>query len=144
MSAIGNGVDQATTTAPDPGNAEGGAPAPEAGTPGIGQEAVSGNLTFVVNGLSRSTDRIGTETIGTSPQGHFCTLDVLVHDTGNEQFAADTEAAIYLPNAESLYEPINRGNELTGQVVFDVPVETVPTVVELRGGVFSDPVTINL
>ena len=161
VSAIGNGVDQATTTAPDPGNAEGGAPAPEAGTPGIGQEAVSGDLTFVVSGLSCSTDRIGTETFGTSPQGQFCTLDVLARNTGDEpatfagsnatllneqgqQFAADTEAAIYLPNAESLYEPINPGNELSSQVVFDVPVETVPTAVELRGGVFSDPATVNL
>jgi hypothetical protein len=74
----------------------------------------------------------------------FAGSNVTLLNEQGQQFAADIEAAIYLPNAESLYEPINPGNELTSRVVFDVPVETVVTSVELRGGVFSDPITVNL
>jgi hypothetical protein len=63
---------------------------------------------------------------------------------GDDQLLIDTEAAIYLPESQSLYEEINPGNTLTGTVVFDIPVDAVPAALELHDSKFSGGVTVDL
>lgn len=135
-------------------------PAADAG-PGIGDPAEDGDFTFVVESVEDGPERLGDDTFGTSPQGRFVFVTVTVTnhgdapgsffgdnqfliDTEGRKAGADTEAAIYLPESQSLYEEINPGNTLTGTVVFDIPADAVPAAVELHDSMFSGGVTVNL
>jgi hypothetical protein len=135
-------------------------PAPEAG-PGIGDEAVDGDFTFVVTSVEDGPPIIGTADFGVEPQGKFvlATLTVTNNgdtagsffgsnqyliDTEGRKASADTDAGIYLDEAQSFYEEINPGNSLTGVVVFDIPVDAVPASLELHDSAFSGGVTVTL
>jgi len=135
--------------------------APEKAMPRIGEPASDGDFTFVVSGVDCSSTQIGDKYINTKSQGQFCILDVAVTNKGNsagsffgenaklfnttgQEFSADTEASIYLPDSSSLYEEINPGNTLNSKVIFDVPADTVPMTVELHDSAFSSGVTVAL
>lgn len=155
----------ATTTQQDPADAAAPAedaaePAEETG-PGLGDPAEDGDFTFVVDSVEDGPAQIGNDTFGTTAQGRFVyvTLTVTNHgdapgsffgdnqyliDTEGRKASADTEAAIYLPESQSLYEEINPGNTLTGTVVFDIPADAVPTALELHDSLFSGGVTVHL
>lgn len=128
---------------------------------GIGQPALDGDFQFVVNGVDCGETTIGNEYLNTQAQGQFCMVDLTISNVGSEaqsflgdnatlfnaqgqQFSANSEAAIYLDNASSLYEEINPGNTLTSKVVFDVPVGMVPSSIELHDSMFSGGVTVAL
>ncbi|SDT38176.1 DUF4352 domain-containing protein [Jiangella sp. DSM 45060] len=145
----------ATASQEDGGEAEG-----DAG-PGIGDPAEDGDFTFVVESVEDGPERIGTDAFGTSPQGRFVYVTITVTNHGDEassffgdnqylvdtegrKASADTEAALYLPESQSLYEEINPGNTLTGTVVFDIPADAVPAAVELHDSLFSGGVTVGL
>lgn len=147
----------ATTTQED---AAGGSEPEDAG-PGLGDPAEDGDFTFVVEAVEDGPERIGDEGFGTSPQGRFVYVTVTVTNHGDEagsffgdnqylvdtegrKASADTEAAVYLPESQSLYEEINPGNTLTGTVVFDIPADAVPAAVELHDSMFSGGVTVSL
>jgi len=167
-----NGGDKAETTdadatadAPAVG-ADVVAPAEEAAPeepsmPGIGQPAADGDFSFVVSAVDCSLTEIGTQYFSTQAQGQFCVVDVAVTNIGNEagtffgdnatllnaegqEFSADTEAAIYLDDSDSLLEEINPGNTLNSKVVFDVPAGTTPAAIELHDSAFSGGVTVAL
>jgi hypothetical protein len=133
----------------------------ESSDPGIGQPAADGDFSFVVDGVDCSLTEIGTEYFSSKAQGQFCVVDVTITNIGDEaqsffgdnatlfnaeeqEFSADSEAAIYLDDSSSLYEEINPGNTLKSKVVFDVPAGTVPTQIELHDSAFSGGVTVNL
>jgi hypothetical protein len=133
----------------------------ESSDPGIGQPAADGDFSFVVNGVDCSLTEIGTEYFSSKAQGQFCVVDVTITNIGDEaqsffgdnatlfnaeeqEFSADSEAAIYLDDSSSLYEEINPGNTLNSKVVFDVPTGTVPTAIELHDSAFSGGVTVKL
>jgi Domain of unknown function (DUF4352) len=135
-------------------------PAPEAG-PGIGDGAVDGDFTFVVTAVEDGPPIIGTADFGVEPQGKFVLATMTITNNGDSagsffgsnQFlidtegrkaSADDEAAIYLDEAQSLYEPINPGNSTTGIVVFDIAVDAVPASLELHDSAFSGGVTVTL
>ena len=135
-------------------------PAPEAAA-GIGDAVVDGDFTFVVTSVEDGPPIIGTADFGVEPQGKFvlATLTVTNNgdtagsffgsnqylvDTEGRKASADDEAAIYLDEAQSLYEQINPGNSLTGVVVFDIPVDAVPASLELHDSAFSGGVTVTL
>ncbi|PZF82590.1 DUF4352 domain-containing protein [Jiangella anatolica] len=157
------GGDDAETPATTEGDAAAPAedePAEDTG-PGLGEPAEDGDFTFVVDAVEDGPERIGDDTFGASPQGRFVyvTITVTNHgdqpgtffgdnqyliDTEGRKASADSEAAIYLPESQSLYEEINPGNTLTGTVVFDIPVDAVPAAVELHDSLFSGGVTVGL
>ena len=104
---------------------------------------------------------IGTADFGVEPQGKFVLATMTITnngdsagsffgsnqyliDTEGRKASADDEAAIYLDEAQSLYEPINPGNSTTGIVVFDIPVDAVPASLELHDSAFSGGVTVAL
>jgi hypothetical protein len=166
-SVAGGGGNKANSTSAD---AAGGASAPEqaadeaAEAPAefqIGQQAADGKFNFVVNGVDCSVTELGDQYFGTTAQGQFCIVDLTISNIGNEpqsffgenatlfneqgqKFSADTEAAIYLENSDSLYEEINPGNSLNSKVVFDVPAGMVPSAVELHDSMLSGGVTVAL
>jgi Domain of unknown function (DUF4352) len=168
--AVNGGDDAATTDAAGasdaPAAADVAAPAEEAAPeepamPGIGQPAADGDFSFVVSGVDCSLTEVGNEYFGTQAQGQFCVVDVAVTNIGNEagtffgdnaklmnaegqEFSADTEAAIYLDDSDSLLEEINPGNTLNSKVVFDVPAGTTPATIELHDSAFSGGVTVAL
>ena len=57
---------------------------------------------------------------------------------------ADTEAAIYLKDSNTLYEEINPGNSLKGTLLFDVPKGIKPAKLELHDSAFSGGVDVRL
>jgi Domain of unknown function (DUF4352) len=153
---------QPAETVPEsaPAQEEPAEPAPEAG-PGIGDEAVDGDFTFVVSSVENGPPIIGTADFGAEPQGKFFLVTMTVTnngdapgsffgdnqyliDTEGRKASADTEAGIYLDEAQSFYEEINPGNSLTGVVVFDIPVDAVPASLELHDSAFSGGVTVAL
>lgn len=120
---------------------------------GIGREVVDGDLTFVVEAIDCSA----TQVVGTSTrtaEGKFCALTLSVKNVGrspvtfvarsqtladaNERrFEVDPDATADHPaNAgrDMLTPVINPGNELTGVLVFDVPLEDKPTTATLHAG----------
>jgi hypothetical protein len=137
------------------------APVQERNMPRIGEPASDGDFTFVVSGVDCSSTELGDRYINTRAQGVFCILDVAVTNKGDsagsffgenakllntvgQEFSADTEAAIYLPDSDSIYEEINPGNTLDSKVIFDVPEGTVPLTVELHDSALSSGVTVAL
>ena len=136
-------------------------PETEHAAPGIGDEAVDGDFTFVVTSVEDGPPIIGTPEFGVEPQGKFVLVTLTVTNNGDSagsffgsnQFlidtegrkaSADDEAAIYLEEAQSFYEEINPGNSLTGVVVFDIAVDAVPASLELHDSAFSGGVTVTL
>lgn len=128
---------------------------------GIGQEAKDGDFTFKVTKVEPGKDQIGGKDFGTKAQGQFVFVHVTVENHGKEagtfagddqhlvdtqgrKSTADTEAAIYLDDSQSLYEQINPGNSLSGIVIFDIPRDAVPDTIELHDSAFSGGVVVNL
>jgi Domain of unknown function (DUF4352) len=128
---------------------------------GIGQDAADGRFSFVVDGVDCRLTEIGDEYLGTTAQGKFCVVDLTITNTDDEpqsffgenatlfnadgqKFSADSEAAIYLAEAQSLYEEINPGNSVASKIVFDVPADVTPTSIELHDSAFSGGVTVSL
>lgn len=85
---------------------------------------------------------VKVENIGDEPQSFFGDNQHLY--IGERKYSADTEAAIYLDDAKSLFEEINPGNALEGVIVFDIPAGSKPTRIELHDSAFSGGVTIDL
>ncbi len=125
-------------------------------SPGLGEEARDGDLTFVVTGVGD-----GPADFGTEPDGRFVFVtatvtnhgdgprslrggDQILIDAHGRRTNADAEAVAYLDEARSLLEEINPGDSLTGVVVFDIPVDALPAGVELHESASSDGVTVPL
>lgn len=128
---------------------------------GIGDTVKDGDFDFTVTKVEAGPKVIGTADFGAKPQGKFVLVHVKVTNHGDQagtffgdnqklkdqkgrEFSADSEAAIYLDDAQSLLEEINPGNTLTGVVIFDVAPDATPTSLELHDSAFSGGVTVNL
>jgi hypothetical protein len=130
-------------------------------TAGLNDAVRDGKFEFTVKKVDCGKTKIGPAGFGTKAQGQFCLVSVKVENIGDEaqsmfgdnqllfdqqgrEFSADTEAAMYLDNAQTLWEEINPGNTLNGIVVFDVPKNAVPTSLELHDSMFSAGVKVSL
>ena len=128
---------------------------------GVEVAAEDGKFEFVVQDVGGGVPSIGTDVIGTKAQGKFVLVTVKITNIGDQpqtffgsnakafdnagkQYAPDSTAAIYLPDSNSLLTPINPGNSVTGVVVFDVPMGSTLTSIELHDSAFSGGVTIGL
>ncbi|HEU4515204.1 MAG TPA: DUF4352 domain-containing protein [Nocardioidaceae bacterium] len=165
MAAAGGGDEGAEPTVASASGTESGSDAKEASapeaTPGVNDAVRDGKFEFTVKKVDCGKTQIGTSMFGTKAQGQFCLVNVKVENIGDEaqsmfgdnqlmfdqegrEFSADTEAAIYMDNAQTLWEEINPGNSINGVVVFDVPKNAIPSSIELHDSMFSDGVTVSL
>lgn len=129
--------------------------------PGLGDKVRDKQFQFTVEKVKCGTRRIGNAYLNIKAQGQFCLATVTVKNVGDDaqsffgnnqllfnakgqQYSASTEAAIYLEDSKSLYEEINPGNRLKGQVVFDVPKKMKPSEIELHATAFSGGVRVSL
>lgn len=127
----------------------------------IGTPVRDGDFEFVVQSVQPGQTKIGGDILNTKAQGEFVVVTIKVtnssneaqsffgsnikaRDAANREFEADSTAAIYLPDSKSLYEKLNPGNSVTGQLVFDVPAGTKLSTLELHDSAFSDGVLVTL
>ncbi len=127
----------------------------------IGTPVRDGKFEFTITQVETGVARIGTDVLGQDAQGQYVLLHVTVTNIGTEAqyfdgtsqklldsagrtFSADTSAAIYLDESNSLLNQINPGNTVEGIVVFDVPADAVLTSAELHDSLFSGGVTVAL
>ena len=164
VALAGGGDDGGTGTATDqPSATTTGTKTTEAApkAAGIGTPVRDGKFEFTVSKVDCGKSRIGTKDFGTTAQGQFCLVSVKVENIGQEaqtldgssqylygdggqKYDADTEAAIYLDDAQTFLEQINPGNTVNGVVVFDIPKDAKPAKIELHDSPFSGGVTVDL
>jgi hypothetical protein len=127
----------------------------------VGKKMRDGKFEFTVTKVKCGRTLVGSSTFGKKAQGEFCEVSVTVANIGDEpqsmfgdnqylfdsknrKYSADTEAAIYLKDSNTLYEEINPGNSLKGTLLFDVPTGTKPAKLELHDSAFSGGVDVRL
>jgi hypothetical protein len=151
---------QSAGGAPAPSKAKAAASKEPAEMAQMGEWAKDGDLSFKVTDFKSGPRRIGNQYVGQTAQGNFYYVYVTVKNLGddadyftgsnqyllegNKQYAADATAALYLKNNNSLFTPINPGNEVAGIIVYDVPRSARPRTAEFHGGYLSRGVKVAL
>lgn len=134
----------------------------------IGQPAEDAGFRFVVNSLKCGEKRIsyndGLIEHVADAQGQFCRLNITVTNSGNtansiraynqhvlnaqgqkyDHDAGATGRAAQYILGHPFDDDINPGNSITGDIVFDVPADVMPTMAELHGDSDSLGARINL
>jgi len=134
---------------------------PKAKSAKIGTPVRDGKFEFTVTKIERGKTKVGNEYLSKKSQGEFVLVHVTVKNIGDEpqsffgddqklisadgkEYSADTEAAIYLEDSQSLYEEINPGNQVKGIVIFDVPKGAKFATLVLHDSAFSGGVEVKL
>jgi len=167
------GSDTGSTTAPtastpaeetQPPAEESEPPAEEPGSDlaGLNTPVRDGKFEFTVTKVKCGVESVGPEGFGETAQGQFCLISVTVKNIGDEaqtlfdsnqvvfdkdekKYEADTAAALYANKDSSVFiEEINPGNEISGILVFDMPKNVKPAVIELHDSAFSGGVQVSL
>lgn len=143
------------TAAVDDASTDSSGPAPK------GSAVRDGKFEFTARKVDCGKRRIGSEYLDKRAQGQFCLVHVKVANIGSEpqlfddsnqkaldasgnEYAADTEAGIYLENSEAFLNEINPGNSVNGILVFDVPKGTKLTAMEFHDSPFSGGAQVSL
>jgi len=153
----GGGSSPSSSLASDGGSSSGGAKAA-----GLNQPVRDGRFQFTVTGVDCSQNTLGTDPVTTQANGIFCVASITVANIGNQaqtldatsqygydaqnhKYSTDTAAEIYLPNGGgALFNQLNPGSSVTGQIVYDVPAGTNLTKLELHDSAFSGGMDVNL
>lgn len=130
--------------------------------PGIGDNAIDGELQFTVTDVKCGIEKVGSEYLNAEPQGQFCKIGLVIENVGNEsatmysssqdlydnkgrKFATDETAMIYSESENDTWlNEINPGNSVDGSLIYDVPKDVVLDYIELHGDLFSDGVKVAL
>lgn len=143
---------------------DGGGSAPEAGVeteappaePGIGTPVTDGAIEYVVNSVTCSTDPMEDDTFAAlAPSGQFCKVNVSATALSNIGMflgvitvSTTSEAEVTPAVGAMMYEGtlqadfIDEGQTLTGDVVFDIPVDDSITSILLKENGLTDGVTV--
>lgn len=136
----------------------------EAEFAGIGEEARDGDFAFTVNNFECVGDVLESDNDFIDPaeaQGQFCILDIVVENIGSSaqslsasnqylydaderRFSADSSFDVIMVTDTPIFDSINPGNSLQGQVVFDVPIDATIEFAELHDSAFSGGVLVDL
>ncbi|KNX38556.1 DUF4352 domain-containing protein [Luteipulveratus halotolerans] len=129
---------------------------------GIGSPVRDGKFEFTVTKVQSGRKSVGGEFLNEKAQGQFVLVTVKVRNTGDETRAlSDMNQKVFDANGKSyeansmagavisndnkvMYEDINPGNQVTGVLVFDMPVGATPAKIELHDSMFSGGVTVDL
>lgn len=127
--------------------------------PGIGDTVTDGDIEFVVNSVTCSTDPMQDETYAAlPPTGQFCKVNVSATATkdigmflGNisittAQLSDEVSPAVGAMMYEGTLRPdyIDNGQTLTGDVVFDIAVDDSVATVLLKKNAMSDGVVVTV
>ncbi len=133
-------------------------PAPAA--PGLNASVRDGKFEFVVTKVDCGKSQVGSNPLVKKAQGQFCLVSLTVKNVANEsqyldggsqmamdaqgrKFSADSTAGIYLGDQGNTFlTPINPGNSVQGQVVFDIPKDAKIVKIELHDSPFSQGVAV--
>ncbi len=134
----------------------------------IGQVSSDAGFNFVVNSFKCGEKQIGFDNgvlhYSTDAQGQFCRLNITVTNAGNNSNSirpynqyifndkgqrydydpAGTGRAAQYELGDPFSDDINPGNSITGDIVFDVPVNVTPITAELHGDKDSSGIRVNL
>lgn len=133
----------------------------------IGEVINESDFNFTVNSIKCGEKRISTSGyvyFYTDAQGQFCRLNVTVtnigssansidastqylYNTQKQRYTYDSSATSHAANysyGNPLDDNINPGNSVTGDFVFDVPIEVAPATAELHTRANSRGIKINL
>lgn len=121
----------------------------------LGEAMTSGSFSVVVEGISDPVTKIGSDMVGTDEQSEFLLVDVSVTNDSDEaaavsnssfkllsgeiEFEPSTSDALYLEGDALVFDKINPGNTLTGQLVFDVPEGTIIDAIVFQDGRRDEP-----
>jgi hypothetical protein len=114
-----------------------------------------------VTGFTCGIAEVGTAPLSQKAQGEFCKVSVTVENTGTEaqtmfdssqyafdakarKFTADSTAAVYDSSTQLMFQQINPGNTVKGNIYYDVPKGTKIVKLELHDSPFSGGVTVTL
>ncbi len=133
---------------------------PEVETAGIGQPVRDGTFEFTVTGVEHR-DSVGDPYLTQQAQGQYVVVTVRVSNIGDQQgfftdsdqylldandrqYSADSAAGTSISGNDVLYNPINPGNNVEGQLVFDVPPDTATDRIELHDSFMSEGAVVDL
>jgi hypothetical protein len=139
-------------TSTDTGSQESEETLPEAALPGIGDTAQANDLAFTITGLECGITALGSEFLPVNPQGQFCRVGIVIENVGSSpavfsaseskvfdsqsrEFAADTSAMIREEDSRDVWRAdLNPGNSVSGNLIFDLPVDASPDFIEIEAG----------
>ncbi|MEU4422984.1 DUF4352 domain-containing protein [Actinoplanes sp. NPDC024001] len=128
----------------------------------MGKPARDGKFEFTVTKLDCSKSSVGKSVLAQKAQGTYCIVSLTVKNIGEEaqtfdgtsqkaydaagtQYSNDSAAELALAgDASTFLEQINPGNQVKGQLVYDVPKGTELTAIELHDSFLSGGVKIPL
>jgi hypothetical protein len=128
---------------------------------GIGDTVADGDFELTVSDFEQGVAEVGSEFLNEQAQGEFVIVDLTVKNIGSEaayfsdsdqklfdvdgnEYSANSAAGMYLENNDVWLTEINPGNQVEGQIVFDVPAGTELATLELHDFVFSGGVEVSL
>ncbi|MBM7458150.1 DUF4352 domain-containing protein [Rhodococcus coprophilus] len=160
----GNAAPLAESPAADSGNAAPPVepPAAEESSATMNMPVRDGKFEFVVTGVEAGLTSLGDNPfLAEDAQGQFVIVTMTVSNIADEpkglspsnqklidaqgrSFSPDTAAALNLDSDVTFWDEINPGNTVTMPLVFDMPVDAVPSAIELHDSMFSGGVTVSL
>ncbi|MCK9893189.1 DUF4352 domain-containing protein [Frankia sp. AgB32] len=132
-----------------PGPTASAAPSATPSAPGYGVPVTDGDLRFVVSSMDCSHRQLGDGLLALGAKGRFCQARVAVTNIGNADHSLDNNAQILwddhgvrheanflarLKLDENLWDTIDPGETKNGTLVFDVPLDAAPRLLELHSG----------
>ena len=130
---------------------------------GLGDAVPTGDWEITVSNVESGVSQVGDQYLNSTAQGQYILVDVEVKNTGSEPtyffeddvkllddagntYATDSEASLYTTESGDVFllEEINPGNTASGVLVFDVPADASPNVLEFQGGIFDTPAEVAL
>lgn len=128
----------------------------------IGTYAKDKDFEFRVNSMKCGEKSVGGNYLRAEARGHYCRLNISlknvsdkpkgifttshqkVFDSQNREFEHDSTATLYAADNVSWYDRLNPGIEVSGDLLFDVPVDADLTRLEIKEQTFSKSIKLSL
>lgn len=132
-----------------------------AALPHVGDPVVDQQFAFTVTEIECDVRQIGGRWLNAIAKGQFCLVTIDVANIGDRRqafygdhqvlvstkglrYSPSADAASYLDRSRSVHEQIDPGDQLTAQVVYDVPKRSTPDRIDLHASLYSPGVAVVL
>ncbi|GAB2934639.1 hypothetical protein GCM10027047_33850 [Rhodococcus aerolatus] len=155
----GGGGGEGSTAATGSGATSTAAPAAE-DAPGIGTPVRDGKFEFTVTAVEPPVPSVGDGPFSETAQGEYVVVRLDVTNVGDRQQLVDQSAqklidaqgrqlspdtgATFAIDTDNAFTEVNPGNSVQVALVYDVPVGTTPTTLELHDSAFSGGTEVSL